>query len=356
MDVTYEQLQKALQMSAGKGGIYYGALANAQNSLQGKWSNFKESFVNGLANIGDNFRPLISLVLDFGTSISIGIQNISEFAKWMNSGTDGANAFLVVLGVIGGALATYGAIMGVLAVKAGIVTAAQWLWNIAVSANPIGIFVVAIGALIAGLIVAYKRFDDFRAMVDGVWASLKQIGSNIMGMFTKLPNMIITAFTQIPKAIANVFSGVGDLFSAIFSGDFSKIPGILKNLGGNLLKTNPITGFSSQVFTEATKGVGKAYSKAESKSLLDSKIAHQKEKEANELDKNKKVTTANAAAGASAGDTVSGAGPKVINIHVGKFFDNLQFTTLNTGESANEIEKIVMECFARVVYNGSKMI
>ncbi|MNY70483.1 hypothetical protein D3C86_2086210 [compost metagenome] len=67
------------------------------------------------------------------------------------------------------------------------------------------------------------------------------------------------------------------------------------------------------------------------------------------------MAASNEASGKAAGDTVSGAGPKVVNIHVGKFFDNLQFTTMNAGESATEIEKIVMECFARVVYNGSKL-
>ncbi|MGZ9677553.1 hypothetical protein [Flavobacterium sp. GNP001] len=41
MDVTYEQLSAALSMSASKGGLYYGALENARNSMQGKWSNFQ---------------------------------------------------------------------------------------------------------------------------------------------------------------------------------------------------------------------------------------------------------------------------------------------------------------------------
>ncbi|MGZ9677551.1 hypothetical protein [Flavobacterium sp. GNP002] len=95
--------------------------------------------------------------------------------------------------------------------------------------------------------------------------------------------------------------------------------------------------------------------------MLDSKVAKARaDKEAkvkeSQLGSGAAVMASNNASSQSAGATVSGAGPKVINITVGKFFDNLQFTTLNAGESANEIEKIVMECFARVVYNGSKMV
>lgn len=219
------------------------------------------------------------------------------------------------------------------------------------SVNPF----VWVAAGIAALVLCYKKFDGFRALVDGVWASIKQVGTNLIGMFTSIPDMIIKAFTQIPKAIANVFSGVGDLFSAIFSGNFSKVPGILKSLGSNLLKTNPVTGFAQQVFTKATEGVGDAYSKAHSKSLLDSKNAKKKKGES-ALDAHNKLAATNTESSEKAGDTVSGAGPKIINIHVGKFFDNLSFTTLNSSETAQQMEDIVMECFARVVYNGSKMI
>lgn len=54
------------------------------------------------------------------------------------------------------------------------------------------------------------------------------------------------------------------------------------------------------------------------------------------------------------GDTISGGGPRVVNIHLGKFFDNLQFTTMNTGETTNQIEKLIMECMGRMLYEGAK--
>lgn len=361
MEVTYDQLSVALSMSAAKGGLYYGALANAQDSMQGKWSNFVEKGVNTLARIGNAFGPLIRGAIDFG-AVMIGAGSyIIDFANWLNSGVTSANLFVVALGIFGGAFLTYQAILGAVAIKTGIVTTAQWLLNTAMTANPIGLVVVAIGALIAGLVIAYNRFSGFRSMVDGVWGSLKQIGANIMDMFVKMPNMIIEAFTQIPKAIINVFSGVGNLFSAIFSGNFKAIPGILAGIGGDLLKTNPVTGLASNVFSEATKGVGDQFTKARNQSLLDSKVARLKAaKEAkisdSTLGSGAAAIAGNNASGKSAGDTVSGAGPKTININVGKFFDTIQFTTMNAQESAQELENIVLESLARVLYNGSKTV
>ncbi|QIM22887.1 hypothetical protein G7075_20050 [Phycicoccus sp. HDW14] len=51
------------------------------------------------------------------------------------------------------------------AAATGIVTAAQWLWNAALTANPIGIVVVAIAALVAAIVLAWKNSETFRAIV-----------------------------------------------------------------------------------------------------------------------------------------------------------------------------------------------
>lgn len=52
-------------------------------------------------------------------------------------------------------------------------TAGQWLLNAALTANPIGIVVVAVAALVAGIIIAYKHSETFRNAVDKAWDVLK---------------------------------------------------------------------------------------------------------------------------------------------------------------------------------------
>lgn len=52
-------------------------------------------------------------------------------------------------------------------------TTIQWAFNASMIASPIGITVAAIAALIAIVVVAYKRSDTFRAIVDRAWAGIK---------------------------------------------------------------------------------------------------------------------------------------------------------------------------------------
>lgn len=51
--------------------------------------------------------------------------------------------------------------------------AGQWLLNAALTANPIGLVIVAIAALVAGVILAYKHSATFRAIVQGAWSGIK---------------------------------------------------------------------------------------------------------------------------------------------------------------------------------------
>ncbi|MGY4098041.1 phage tail tape measure protein [Nocardia sp. R16R-3T] len=52
-------------------------------------------------------------------------------------------------------------------------TAVQWLWNAAMSANPLGLVVIAIAALVAGIVVAYQKSETFREIVQGAWEGIK---------------------------------------------------------------------------------------------------------------------------------------------------------------------------------------
>lgn len=52
---------------------------------------------------------------------------------------------------------------------------AQWLLNAALSANPIGLVVAAIAALVAGAVLAYQKVDWFRSAVDAAWSAISSV-------------------------------------------------------------------------------------------------------------------------------------------------------------------------------------
>jgi hypothetical protein len=59
--------------------------------------------------------------------------------------------------------------------------AVQWLVNAALTANPIGIVIVAIAALAAGIIYAYKHSETFRKIVDTAFKAIKgAVGSAVV--------------------------------------------------------------------------------------------------------------------------------------------------------------------------------
>lgn len=123
-----------------------------------------------------------------------------------------------------------------------IVTAAQWLWNAALTANPIGIVIAAIAGLVAGIVYAWNKFEGFRAVVFGLWEVFKQVFNNIAGLFKV------------------VFAPVAEAFEAITNGDW-------KRAAVAVLKLNPVSmAVAAGKYVAGgglTKGVSEAYKRGD---------------------------------------------------------------------------------------------
>ena len=62
--------------------------------------------------------------------------------------------------------------------------AAQWVLNAALNANPIGLVVVAIAALVAGLVVAYQKSETFRNIVNAAFGAVKNVMKGVLDWIT----------------------------------------------------------------------------------------------------------------------------------------------------------------------------
>lgn len=99
-------------------------------------------------------------------------------------------------------------------------TAGQWLLNAALSANPIGLVVLAVVALVAAFVIAYNKSDTFRAIVTAAFDKIKDAASAVAGFFTK---DVPAAFDKIVNASQSVIGWVKDhwpLILAILTGPF----------------------------------------------------------------------------------------------------------------------------------------
>jgi phage-related protein len=86
--------------------------------------------------------------------------------------------------------------------------------------NPIGLIVIGVIALIAGLAIAYKKFEGFRNIVDGVFGAIKWWITNVV-----IPqfNLMLTVFKTIFNGIASVWNNTIGKFSFTVP---SWVPGI----------------------------------------------------------------------------------------------------------------------------------
>jgi hypothetical protein len=78
-------------------------------------------------------------------------------------------------------------------------TAVQWALNAALTANPIGLVIAAIAALVAGIVLAYKRSETFRNIVDGAF---RAVGKAVSWLGEKASAAFKKIYDWVQKIIA----------------------------------------------------------------------------------------------------------------------------------------------------------
>jgi len=100
-------------------------------------------------------------------------------------------------------------------------TAVQWALNAALAANPIGLVVLAIVALVAGVIYAYKHFTWFRKIVDAVWKGIQTVIHVVVKWFMehawpvikRVIGWIVEYYKFLWKIISTVFGWITTVIS-----------------------------------------------------------------------------------------------------------------------------------------------
>jgi phage-related protein len=99
-------------------------------------------------------------------------------------------------------------------------TAVQAALNIVMNMNPIGLIVLAIIGLVAAFVIAYKRSETFRNVVDGAFRAIKTVVMNVINF---LKPFIMTAFS----VLKTVFTVYFNIYRAVFRVAFSVIKTIV---------------------------------------------------------------------------------------------------------------------------------
>lgn len=145
--------------------------------------------------------PLLSLITMLGNFISsLNPAVLRAIIVAIAALTAGFAAYEAVMSLAGAATVLWSGIMGAVRVATLAWTAAQWLLNAALTANPIGIVVVAIAALVAAIIFAYTHFEWFHNAVDAAWNGIRTVVGAVVSWFTG---------TAIPAVVSAIVTVVG---------------------------------------------------------------------------------------------------------------------------------------------------
>ena len=185
------------------------------------------------------------------TNISAGVKMA---AQWVAQ-TVAAGAHLAVLAAQKVALAAS--------------AAAQWALNAAMSANPIGLVVAAIAALVAGIVLAYQNSETFRNIIQAAWGVVQNVIGTVVGWITgtALPGIkaAFNWFTSLPGKFSAWFNGVKTAITTRISAAWAYIkafPGnvisSLAALGSRLWST--VSGAFGRMVTAVNNKAGEAIS------------------------------------------------------------------------------------------------
>ncbi|UYL87147.1 tape measure protein [Microbacterium phage OscarSo] len=190
------------------------------------------------AQMEDQQAKLGGLLLPAWTGF-LGVLNdqvvpaIGDVIEWMGENGD---TMLILGGIVAGAAASYWAITSAMAIykayqiaataATGGLTFAQWALNAAMSANPIGLIVTAIAALVAGIVwVATQTtfFQDAWAVMTDVigaawewlWTTVLEPVFNAIG--TAVGWLVTNVFEPVGGFIAGVVEGIGAVFSWLYN-------------------------------------------------------------------------------------------------------------------------------------------
>jgi phage-related minor tail protein len=196
----------ALDMDKASGEMagFSGTVEGMANTLAGTPKQKIQAFWRGLQQgatdvITAKVLPAISSLIDWVTGSLVPA--LQAAGGWI----DRNRSWLGLLAsMLGGAALAIGVITGAIrlwAMATTAYTAVQWLLNAAMDANPIGIVIVAIAALVAGVVYAYTHFEGFRKVVDSVWSGIKTAVSAVVGWITG------TAWPFLQRAWAGIAAG-----------------------------------------------------------------------------------------------------------------------------------------------------
>ena len=259
------------QIVRNMGDAFEGQAAAKADTLQGKMDRLRVVMNEAKETIGAALIPALTrLATVFVNDVAPAITQMAQWinanlipglkrvAQFVSSNRSAFAALGVTIAALSVVMRAHAAVMAVQAagglltfLKATkLVTAAtkayaavQWLLNAALAANPIGIVITALAAVGVALVIAYKKSQTFRRIVNGAFSAVADVVRNTVGVINaiwsrwgdQIKSIVGAAFRLAVTLIRNalrVMQGVIQLVTGVIRGDWSKAWEGIKNITG----------------------------------------------------------------------------------------------------------------------------
>lgn len=242
--ITYENVAAAVAHATGEGGKFNGMMERQSQTVGGKFSTVMDNIRENAINMFDQIRSPLSDLLDtVNTSLPIIFGVVNRLFGILSAGIRFVIQFrqelLLVAAVIGTAwtvtkayttaLLVYHGVQTAITVATKAWTAAQWLLNIAMNANPIGVVVAVIGVLAGAVVYCWNKFAGFRAFLLTAWDTIKGFGNIIKTYLIDRFNELLGGIGKIGEALKYLFKGEWQQAATAAKQGFQALSGVNSN-------------------------------------------------------------------------------------------------------------------------------
>jgi tape measure domain-containing protein len=331
--ISADMVTAAFQHATGPGGQFYGMTDKIANTVGGRLST---SFDN-LKRIGLGLFDLISPVLIpalnlFGFLVGVVATAINWLAKEIKEGNPIIIGLIASIAAIAIASNAAAIASGVATLATKIWTGAQWLLNIAMDANPIGLIIAAIAILVGLVWAAVKAYDKWGATLLFLMGPLGLIVNMIMALKNNWDS-IVQAFTS--DGILGGLKRIGVVLIDAVLYPIQQLLGLLSNIPG----MGKLAGRGEAYLATLRKNLNLATPQSAT-STVSNETGDAASADATSTGKNKSTTSAVASGGSRSTQ---------ISIHLGKMVENIVFQG-GVKENARDMEAQVEEILLRVLF------
>jgi len=178
--------------------------ANSLLPAQEAWLGFmNDKALPGLAAFADQLQGGVKWVQEnggaiTGLAITVGILTGAYVALAAAQAAQSAGGFVKYIQMVVTSTRAWSVVQGIL--------------NVVMSANPIALVVIAIAALVAGIVYAYNNCETFRKVVDTAFKAIATAGTWLWNNALKpVVQAIVRGFAWVVDGIAGMLDALGDI-------------------------------------------------------------------------------------------------------------------------------------------------